>query len=227
MLGKTEGGQAKICGRYADLVGTKKARLQIFSMVLQISSMMHLVKQFYLKCCWNVATENIFMKYSCKTLCLRYCFVEVRVFLLFSKKDVKKSYQFRELFLSLLLLFKLIRSPKINIGRLDAIFSRIATGLSAFNKNTGVMVMLIFLHGKWASNRKVQGSENKYMWIFSATSKGRAWVRTKLSFCLLRSTHLCWRGSRSRRQLMHEPVADTDIKVVMIDAKLDDLEVGE
>ena len=28
-------------------------------------------------------------------------------------------------------------------------------------------------------------------------------------------------------RLMHEPVADTDIKVVMIDAKLDDLEVGE
>ena len=65
------------------------------------------------------------------------------------------------------------------------------------------------------------------MWIFSATSKGRAWVKTKLSFCLLRSTYLCWRDSRSRRQLMHEQVADTDIKVVMIDAKLDDLEVGE
>ena len=45
------------------------------------------------------------------------------------------------------------------------------------------------------------------------TSKGRAWVRTKLSFCLLRSTHLCWRGSCSRRQLMYESVADTDIKV--------------
>ena len=27
------------------------------------------VKQFYLKCCWNVATENVFMKYSYKTLC--------------------------------------------------------------------------------------------------------------------------------------------------------------
>ena len=32
------GGQAKICGRYADLVGTKKTDLQIFSMVLQIFS---------------------------------------------------------------------------------------------------------------------------------------------------------------------------------------------
>ena len=30
------GGQAKICGRYADLVGTKKACLHIFSMVLHI-----------------------------------------------------------------------------------------------------------------------------------------------------------------------------------------------
>ena len=33
-------------------------------------------------------------------------------------------------------------------------------------------------------------------------------MRTKLSFCLLRSTHLCWRGRRSRRQSMHEPIAD-------------------
>ena len=29
----SRGGQAKICGRYADLVGTKKANLEIFSMV--------------------------------------------------------------------------------------------------------------------------------------------------------------------------------------------------
>ena len=35
------GGQAKICGTYADLVGTKKADLQIFSLVLQIFSMRH------------------------------------------------------------------------------------------------------------------------------------------------------------------------------------------
>ena len=33
---RSRGGQAKICGRYADLVGTKSAGLQIFSMVLQI-----------------------------------------------------------------------------------------------------------------------------------------------------------------------------------------------
>ena len=37
----SRGGQAKICGRYADLVGTKKAVLQIFSMFLQIFSMVH------------------------------------------------------------------------------------------------------------------------------------------------------------------------------------------
>ena len=36
MLYQPRGGQAKICGRYADLVGTKKAKLQIFSMVLHI-----------------------------------------------------------------------------------------------------------------------------------------------------------------------------------------------
>ena len=52
-------------------------------------------------------------------------------------------------------------------------------------------------------------------------SKGRAWVRTKLSFCLLRTTNLCIRGSRTRRQHLEESVADTNIQVVMIDAKLD------
>ena len=53
------------------------------------------------------------------------------------------------------------------------------------------------------------------------TSKGRSWVRTKLSFCLLRTTQLCIRGSRTRRQHLQETVADTNIEVVMIDAKLD------
>ena len=37
----TRGGQAKICGRYADLVATKKADLRTFSMVWHIFSMMH------------------------------------------------------------------------------------------------------------------------------------------------------------------------------------------
>ena len=35
------GGQAKICGAYADLVGTKMYGLQIFSMGLQIFSIMY------------------------------------------------------------------------------------------------------------------------------------------------------------------------------------------
>ena len=56
------------------------------------------------------------------------------------------------------------------------------------------------------------------------TSYGRSWVRTKLSFCLLRTTNLCIRGSRTRHQYTHESVAETDIRVVMIDAKLDGLD---
>ena len=52
------------------------------------------------------------------------------------------------------------------------------------------------------------------------TSKGRAWVRTKLSFCLLRSTHLCIRGSRTKRQFTHESLAQTDIQSALIDARI-------
>ena len=43
------GGQAKICGTYADLVGTENAGVQIFSMVLQIFSMMHLGEIFLIE----------------------------------------------------------------------------------------------------------------------------------------------------------------------------------
>ena len=46
---KGRGGQAKICGTYADLVGTENAGVQIFSMVLQIFSMMHLGKIFLIE----------------------------------------------------------------------------------------------------------------------------------------------------------------------------------
>ena len=49
MTGQTGGGQAKICGTYADLVGTENAGVQIFSMVLQIFSMMHLGKIFLIE----------------------------------------------------------------------------------------------------------------------------------------------------------------------------------
>ena len=54
-------------------------------------------------------------------------------------------------------------------------------------------------------------------------SKGRSWVRTKLSFCLLRSTHLCIRGSRTKRQHVHEAVAvaDTNIQAALVNTKLD------
>ena len=55
-------------------------------------------------------------------------------------------------------------------------------------------------------------------------SKGRTWMRTKLSFCLLRSTHLCIRGSRTKKQFLQEPLADTNINMAMVDAKLDKTE---
>ena len=54
-------------------------------------------------------------------------------------------------------------------------------------------------------------------------SKGRSWVRTKLSFCLLRTTHLCIRGSRAKHQSLQETVADADIQIAVIDAELDEL----
>ena len=54
-------------------------------------------------------------------------------------------------------------------------------------------------------------------------SRARAWVRTKLSFCLLRSTNLCIRGSRTKRQFSErETLADTNIKKAMVDAGIDE-----
>ena len=53
------------------------------------------------------------------------------------------------------------------------------------------------------------------------TSKGRAWVRTKLSFCLLRATNLCIRGSRTKHQYSYETFAETNIEAALVDAKLD------
>ena len=50
VLDHPRGGQANICRTYADLVGTKMYRLQIFSMGLQIFSMMYFkLKLFLLK----------------------------------------------------------------------------------------------------------------------------------------------------------------------------------
>ena len=56
-------------------------------------------------------------------------------------------------------------------------------------------------------------------------SKARTWVRTKISFSLLRSTHMCLRGSRTRRQFSEkETLADTNISKAMADAKMENEE---
>lgn len=55
-----------------------------------------------------------------------------------------------------------------------------------------------------------------------AISKARTWVRTKLSFCLLRSAHICIRSSRTRRQYTNpEALADTNITKAIVDARMD------
>ena len=46
-------------------------------------------------------------------------------------------------------------------------------------------------------------------------SESRTWLRTRLSFCLVRSANLCIRGSRSRKQKETEPLADTSIDLAM------------
>ncbi len=51
-------------------------------------------------------------------------------------------------------------------------------------------------------------------------SKARTWVRTKLSFCLLRATNLCIRGSRNRKQYSKD-LSDTNIPMAMEDAKME------
>ena len=59
------------------------------------------------------------------------------------------------------------------------------------------------------------------------TSQGRTWVRTKLNFCLLRATHLCIRGSRTRKQFSTDSLADTDIPKSMVEAQIDDKSLME
>ena len=55
-----------------------------------------------------------------------------------------------------------------------------------------------------------------------SVSKARTWVRTKLSFSLVRSTHMCLRGSRTRRQFSSkETLADTNIDKALVDARMD------
>ena len=53
-------------------------------------------------------------------------------------------------------------------------------------------------------------------------SKGRTWVRTKLSFCLLRSTHMCIRGSRTRKQFSVDSLSETDIHRSLIEARIEE-----
>ena len=53
-----------------------------------------------------------------------------------------------------------------------------------------------------------------------SNSKGRSWIRTKLSFSLLRSTHLLIRGSRTKQQLGTEALKDTNIDMVLSQARI-------
>ena len=49
-------------------------------------------------------------------------------------------------------------------------------------------------------------------------SQARTWVRTKLSFALLRATNLCIRGSRSKKQYAAEILSQTDIQRSLVEA---------
>ena len=55
-----------------------------------------------------------------------------------------------------------------------------------------------------------------------SVSKGRAWIRTKLSFSLLHSTHMCIRGSRTKRQFAVDTLGtgDTNIQVALLDSMI-------
>ena len=54
-----------------------------------------------------------------------------------------------------------------------------------------------------------------------STSQARAWVRTKLSFCLLNATNLCIRGSRSRKQYAEtEHLSQTDIPCSLFESQM-------
>ena len=57
----------------------------------------------------------------------------------------------------------------------------------------------------------------------TSISKGRTWIRTKLSYCLLRSTHLCIRGSRRSRQ-DQENIASTNIEMAIANANIKERE---
>ena len=48
----------------------------------------------------------------------------------------------------------------------------------------------------------------------------KSWVRTKLSFSLLKTTLLCIRGSRSVKKSNHEELAATNIQLAVLDSRL-------
>ena len=52
-------------------------------------------------------------------------------------------------------------------------------------------------------------------------SVAKSWVRTKINFSLLKTMNLCLRGSRSRKPHTDEELADTNIKMAMVDARME------
>lgn len=52
-------------------------------------------------------------------------------------------------------------------------------------------------------------------------SVARSWIRTKLSFSLIKTMNLCIRGSRSTKPHTNEELASTNITMAMVDAKMD------
>ena len=52
-----------------------------------------------------------------------------------------------------------------------------------------------------------------------ASTLAKSWVRTKLSFCLLRTTNLCIRGSRAKR--FEGLLKDTNIQMAAVDSQID------
>ena len=52
-------------------------------------------------------------------------------------------------------------------------------------------------------------------------SVAKSWVRTKINFSLLKTMNLCLRGSRSRKPHTDEELADTNIKMAMVDARIE------
>ena len=55
-----------------------------------------------------------------------------------------------------------------------------------------------------------------------ASSMAKAWIRTKISFCLLRTTNLCIRGSRTKLG-ESEHLRDTNIRLATTNSGIDGL----